>query len=204
MRDTIGDIDLLVTAPPDIAVMAHFLRYPAIKTQLQQGPTRASVILDDGLQVDLRVVDPAVEGAALLYFTGSKAHNIALRQRAKKHNLKLSEYGLFSGIQCLARASETQVYLALGLPWIAPELREDRGEILAALNGQLPCLIESGDIKGDLHAHTPLDGGPARWKTWRWRRAPQVWNIWQSPMIRHSCRASGGLSSSAGAADRAD
>ncbi|WP_248795489.1 DNA polymerase/3'-5' exonuclease PolX [Pseudomonas sp. MWU13-2105] len=160
MRDTIGDIDLLVTAPPAIEVMAHFLRYPAIKTVLQQGSTRASVILDDGLQVDLRLVDPAVEGAALVYFTGSKAHNITLRLRAKKQDLKLSEYGLFKGRECLASASEAQVYQALGLPWIAPELREDRGEILAAQKGQLPCLIEPGDLKGDLHAHTPPGGGP--------------------------------------------
>lgn len=160
MRDTVGDIDILVAAAPGVEVTAQFIKHPDVATVLVQGPTRASVLLGTGLQVDLRVIEPAVYGAALVYFTGSKAHNIAIRQRAQKKGLKLSEYGVFKENRRLASGTEVDVYRALDLPWIVPELRENRGEIEAALANRLPRLIESSDLKGDLHAHTrESDGG---------------------------------------------
>ncbi|MGB5826442.1 MAG: DNA polymerase/3'-5' exonuclease PolX [Pseudomonas mandelii] len=160
MRDTVGDVDLLVAAAPSVNVTAHLLKHPEISTVLVKGRTRASVVLGSGLQVDMRIVKPAQFGAALVYFTGSKAHNIAIRQRARKLGLKLNEYGVFKAEECVARATEVAVYQALGLVWITPELREDRGEVEAALTGRLPRLIELSDLKGDLHAHTrDSDGG---------------------------------------------
>ncbi|QLL10730.1 DNA polymerase/3'-5' exonuclease PolX [Pseudomonas chlororaphis] len=160
MRDTVGDIDILVAAQPSVEVVAGFISHPEISTVLVQGHARASVTLGSGTQVDLRVVEPAVYGAALVYFTGSKAHNIALRQKARRQGFKLSEYGVFKARKCVASATEAAVYHALGLPWITPELREDRGEIAAAQANRLPRLIEPGDLKGDLHAHTlASDGG---------------------------------------------
>ncbi|MDI2143651.1 DNA polymerase/3'-5' exonuclease PolX [Pseudomonas sp. ITA] len=152
MRDTVGDIDILVAARVDVC--QQFIKHPDVATVLVQGQTRTSVLLSSGMQVDLRVVDPAVYGAALVYFTGSKAHNIAIRQRAQNKGLKLSEYGVFKGGERLASSTETDVYRALDLPWIVPELRENRGEVEAALANRLPRLIESCDLKGDLHAHT--------------------------------------------------
>jgi DNA polymerase (family 10) len=117
-------------------------------------------VLGSGLQVDVRIVKPAEFGAALVYFTGSKAHNIAIRQRAQKQGFKLNEYGVFKAEECVASTTEVAVYQALGLVWITPELREDRGEVEAALTGRLPRLIELSDLKGDLHAHTrDSDGG---------------------------------------------
>lgn len=160
MRDTVGDIDILVAAEPGVDVIARFIKHPNISTVMVQGPTRASVLLVSGLQVDLRVIEPAVYGAALVYFTGSKAHNIAIRQRAQKKGLKLNEYGVFKASERVACSTEVDVYRALDLPLIAPELREDRGEIEAAQANRLPRLIELSDLKGDLHAHTrDSDGG---------------------------------------------
>lgn len=158
-RETVGDLDILVIAAADSAVMARFAAYDEVAEVLSQGTTRASVRLKSGLQVDLRVVEEAAYGAALCYFTGSKAHNIALRRMAQEHGLKLNEYGVFRGSQRIAGDSEESVYRALGLPWIAPELREDRGEIAAALGNRLPHLIELGDLRGDLHAHTKATDG---------------------------------------------
>lgn len=126
---------------------------------LSQGPTRASVVLKSGLQVDLRVVDEASYGAALCYFTGSKTHNITLRRLAQERGLKLNEYGVFRGRERIAGADETSVYAALGLPFIAPELREDRGEITAARAGRLPQLVDLADLRGDLHVHTTATDG---------------------------------------------
>lgn len=160
MRDTVGDIDILVAAAPSVNVTAHLLKHPEISTVLVKGRTRASVVLGSGLQVDVRIVKPAQFGAALVYFTGSKAHNIAIRQRARKLGLKLNEYGVFKAAECVAHTTEVAVYQALGLVWITPELRENRGEVEAALTGRLPRLIELSDLKGDLHAHTrDSDGG---------------------------------------------
>jgi DNA polymerase (family 10) len=160
-KETVGDLDLLATAPDGAAVCRHFTQYPDVAEVLQSGETRASVVLKSGLQVDLRVVSQASYGAALMYFTGSKAHNIRLRNLAIEQGLKLNEYGLFKDKCAIAGASEEEVYSALGLPWIAPELREDRGEIEAAKKRALPQLVARGDLRGDLHAHTKWSDGTA-------------------------------------------
>ncbi len=161
-RETVGDLDILVTlnvAEPGSDAMQRFAAYDEVAEVLAAGTTRASVVLKSGLQVDLRVVAAASRGAALCYFTGSKAHNIALRKIAQEKGLKLNEYGVFAGKRQLAGASEEEVYAALGLAWIPPELREDRGEIAAARAGRLPRLVELADLKGDLHAHTRATDG---------------------------------------------
>lgn len=152
--ETVGDLDLLVTCDDPRAVMAHFCAGKDVQRVLQKGITRCSVERKDAVQVDLRAVAPASFGAAAVYFTGSKPHNIALRQRALDQGLKLNEYGVYRGRQRLAGDTEAAVYAALGLPWIAPELREDRGEIQAAARGKLPQLLQLSDLQGDLHAHS--------------------------------------------------
>lgn len=159
MRETVGDLDILVVAPTGAAVTARLAAYDEVGEVLAQGPTRASVVLKSGLQVDLRVVEAAAYGAALCYFTGAKAHNIALRRIAQERGLKLNEYGVFRGRSRIAGDSEASVYAALDLPWIPPELREDRGEIAAARGGRLPRLVELADLRGDLHAHTKATDG---------------------------------------------
>ena len=164
MRDTVGDIDLLVAADEDpVSVMDHFCTMPLMDRVLAHGPTKSSVVTTKGIQVDLRVVPAAVWGAALQYFTGSKAHNIRIRELAVRAGLKLSEYGLFrvDDGQLLASTDEADIYAKLGLPWIPPVLREDRGEVEAALEGCLPGLVEVADIVGDLHVHTNLTDGLA-------------------------------------------
>jgi DNA polymerase (family 10) len=158
-RETVGDIDLLATAQDSGPVMARFTGYDEVAEVLSQGETRASVLLRCGLQVDLRVVPEASYGAALAYFTGSKAHNIALRRRAQARGLKLNEYGVFRGERMLAGETEESVYAALGLPWIPPELREDRGEVEWAERGPLPQLVTRADLKGDLHCHSKASDG---------------------------------------------
>jgi DNA polymerase (family 10) len=158
-RETVGDIDLLATAKDSAKVMDGFVRYEEVKDVLAQGETRATVMLKSGLQVDLRVVEPECYGAALQYFTGSKSHNIEIRRLAQEHGLKVSEYGVFKGDKRVAGDTEESVYKAVGLPWIAPELRENHGEIEAARAGKLPKLIEPGDLKGDLHVHTKATDG---------------------------------------------
>jgi len=134
-RETVGDIDILVSASAAGPVMERFVHYDEVSEVLAHGDTRSTVMLKCGLQVDLRVVAPQSHGAALLYFTGSKAHNIALRRIAQARGLKLSEYGVFRGNRRSAGATEESVYRALGMPWIAPELRENRGELEAARAG---------------------------------------------------------------------
>lgn len=160
-RETIGDLDLIVVGGDPAALGDAFVGHPDVREVLGHGAAKCSVVLASGLQVDLRPFEPASLGAALQYFTGSKAHNVALRERAQKRGLKLNEYGVFrvSDDEKLAGATEEDVYAALGLPWIAPELREDRGEIAAAEAGALPELIEVGDVRGDLHAHTTESDG---------------------------------------------
>ena len=158
-KETVGDIDLLATAKDSAPVMHRFTDYDEVAEVLSQGETRASVILKSGLQVDLRVVPQASYGAALAYFTGSKAHNIVLRKRAQDRKLKLNEYGVFRGDQAIAGETEESVYAALDLPWIAPELREDRGEVEWAERGPLPDLVTRADLKGDLHCHTRASDG---------------------------------------------
>lgn len=163
-RDTVGDIDLLATvadASAGAAVCRHFTTYVDIAQVLEQGDTRASVTLKSGLQVDLRVVPKESFGAALMYFTGSKAHNIRMRTLAIERGLKLNEYGLFEGRRAIAGSTEESVFAALGLAYVPPELREDRGEIEAARKGALPHLVERGDLRGDLHAHTTWSDGSA-------------------------------------------
>jgi DNA polymerase (family 10) len=159
--ETIGDIDLLVTggAPEEIA--EHFLKFPKIADVIARGENKVSVKLKEGIQVDVRMLEPESYGAALMYFTGSKAHNIVLRDRAKRLGLKLSEYGLFrvSDDRNVASKTEEEVYKKLDLPYIEPELREAAGEIEAAEADKLPRLIELQDIRGDLHMHTTATDG---------------------------------------------
>lgn len=158
-KETVGDIDILVTATGPEIVMDRFAAYDEVKDVMAKGTTRATVILKSGLQVDLRVVDEDCFGAALQYFTGSKAHNIEIRRLAQERKLKISEYGVFKGEKRIAGETEESVYRSVGLPWIPPELRENRGEIEAARAGKLPKLVEFADLKGDLHAHTKATDG---------------------------------------------
>ncbi|GAA2825399.1 DNA polymerase/3'-5' exonuclease PolX [Kitasatospora paracochleata] len=163
MRETIGDVDVLAVAEDSAPLMAALTDLPQVTEVIAAGTTKTSVRTTAGLQVDLRVVPPGDWGAALVYFTGSKAHNIALRARAVRAGLKLSEYGLFEadGGRKIVSATEEEVYEALGLPWIPPTLREDRGETDAALAGELPDLVQESDIRSDLHTHTDLTDGLA-------------------------------------------
>ncbi|WP_046726850.1 DNA polymerase/3'-5' exonuclease PolX [Streptomyces humi] len=163
MRETIGDIDILAAAEESAPVMKAFTGLPYVTEVIGQGGTKTSVRTGRGLDVDLRVVPPDSWGAALQYFTGSKAHNIRTRERAVHQKLKLSEYGLFdveSG-EKIVSGTEEEVYERLGLPWIPPTLREDRGEIEAGLRGDLPELVAEDDLRGDLHTHTDLTDGLA-------------------------------------------
>ncbi len=158
-RDTVGDLDVVVTAQDEAAVGERLVTYENVAEVLARGPTRTTVILRSGLQVDVRAVPEASFGSALLYFTGSKAHNIALRALANSHDWKLNEYGLFAGKRRIAGASEEEIYHKLGLAFIPPELREDRGEVAAARAHALPRLVTVDDIRGDLHAHSDWTDG---------------------------------------------
>ena len=160
-RDTVGDLDILVTSKQGPAVGDKLVGYDNVADVLAHGPTRTTVLLRSGIQVDLRAVPEESYGAALLYFTGSKAHNIALRGIANARKWKLNEYGLFSGKRRIAGASEEEVYRKLGLAYIPPEMREDRGEIALAQNRELPRLISAGDMRGDLHVHSDWTDGTA-------------------------------------------
>lgn len=158
-RDTIGDLDLVVCCGASEAIMDTFVSQPQVAEVLGRGPTKSSVRLANGLQVDLRVVPEDSFGAALLYFTGSKAHNIELRRIAIDQGMSLNEYGLTRGETRVAGRTEEEVYRALGLAWVPPELREAQGEIALARAGTLPVLIEPGDLRGDLHMHTDRSDG---------------------------------------------
>ena len=159
MRETVGDLDILVAAAPGSPVMQRFTSYDEVAEVFSAGETRASVLLKCGMQVDLRAVAQESYGAALHYFTGSKAHNIAIRRSAQQLGLKINEYGVFRGQKRIAGDSEESVFRAVGLPFIPPELREDRGEIEAARANRLPRLVELSDLKGDLHVHTNASDG---------------------------------------------
>ena len=159
MRETVGDIDILVAAEEGSGVMDRFTGYEEVRDVLASGPTRGSVVLKSGIQVDVRVIPRQSWGAALVYFTGSKAHNIAIRRIAQDKGLKLNEYGVFKGDKPIAGVDEISVYKSIGLPWIPPELREDRGEVEAAQAGKLPKLVELGDLQGDLHVHSKASDG---------------------------------------------
>jgi DNA polymerase (family 10) len=162
-RETVGDLDLLVTGPAAEAALDRFIAWPGVSEVLGHGENKASAKVRDGLQVDVRALSPASLGAAMQYFTGSKEHNVAIRTRAVRMGLKLSEYGLFRQEDDVKVAGETEagVYEALGLPWIPPELRENSGEVEAAAEGRLPRLVEERDIRGDLHMHTTETDGRA-------------------------------------------
>ena len=160
-RETVGDLDIVVAATLSHPVMQRFTGYEDVAEVVEQGTTRSTIRLRNGLQVDLRVVPAESYGAALCYFTGSKAHNIALRQIALGHGLKLNEYGLFKGERRLLGRTEAELYPRLGLALPPPELREDQGEIDAAKAGRLPNLVTVADIRGDLHVHTDATDGRA-------------------------------------------
>lgn len=158
-RETVGDLDLVAAAPLPEPIVKSFTAYPEVARVLASGPTRGTVVLRSGIQVDIRVVPPESLGAALVYFTGSKTHNIAIRRIAQAHGLKINEYGVFRGGRRLSGETEESVYRSIGLPLVPPELREDNGEIEAAGAGRLPHLVELADIRGDLHIHTTATDG---------------------------------------------
>ncbi len=164
-KETIGDLDFLAVSSQGEAVMDHFAAFADVETVIGRGPTKISIRLTGGLQVDMRVVPAESFGAALQYFTGSKAHNIVVRGRAKDRGLKINEYGVFrvKGKQekMIAGSTEQHVYATLDLPWIPPELREARREFEWADAGRLPELIELADLRADLHMHTTETDGKA-------------------------------------------
>lgn len=158
-KDTVGDLDLLATSTHGKSAIDHFVRYDEVADVIAEGPTRSTVVLKAGIQVDLRVVPEESYGAALHYFTGSKAHNIAVRKRGQAKGLKINEYGVFRGPKRIAGRSEEEIFASVGLRFIEPELREDRGEIEAAAAGKLPKLVRLEDVRGDLHVHTSASDG---------------------------------------------
>jgi DNA polymerase (family 10) len=169
MRETIGDVDILAAADDSAPLMAAFVAQPEVAAVIASGPTKTSIRTAAGLQVDLRVVQLDAWGAALQYFTGSQAHNVAVRQIAVRRKLRLSEYGLFEvdeeggrgGGRVIVSRTEEEVYARLGLEWVPPPLREDHGEIEAAAQGEIPRLVRQNDLRGDLHTHTNLTDGVA-------------------------------------------
>ena len=161
MRENIGDIDILATGPNHEKIVYAFTHLPEVKEVLASGETKASVIVEGGVQIDLRVVEEDSYGAALQYFTGSKGHNIHLRGIAKAKGIKINEYGVFKGEKKIGGKEEKDVYKVLGMEWIEPELREDRGEIEAAQKRRLPKLVDEPEIRGDLHIHSKASDGTA-------------------------------------------
>jgi DNA polymerase (family 10) len=159
MKENIGDIDILATGKDKEKIFQVFTHLPEVKEVLASGETKASVIVEGGTQVDLRVVEEDSYGAALQYFTGSKGHNIHLRGIAKAKGIKINEYGVFKGNKKIAGKEEKDVYRVLRMEWIEPELREDRGEIEAAQERRLPKLVQESEIKGDLHVHSKWSDG---------------------------------------------
>ncbi len=184
MKETVGDLDILVTTGDPAAVIASFVSYDEVREVLSKGRTRSTVVLKSGIQVDLRVVAPESFGAALHYFTGSKAHNIAIRRLGQERGLKINEYGVFRGNTRIAGDTEESVYRSVGLPLIPPELREDRGEIEAAFRGELPMLVETRDLKGDLHAHTSATDG--RNSLREMAMAAKAWGLEYLAITEHS------------------
>jgi len=160
-KETIGDIDILVSGKNGAKIIKTFTQFPATERVLAAGDTKGSIIVEGGIQVDVRIVDLKSYGAALQYFTGSKAHNIRLRNIAKSRGLKLSEYGLFRGKKMIAGKIEQEVYKTLGMAYVPPEMREDRGEVEAAAQNRLPRLVELRDIKGDLQMHSTYSDATA-------------------------------------------
>ena len=161
-KESVGDLDILVQAEDNNRIMEHFVAYEDVTEVLMQGETRTSVVLRGGMQVDLRAVPGQSFGAALHYFTGSKAHNIAVRKIGQDLGYKINEYGIYQGEEQIAGGTESGVYAAVGLEYIEPELREDLGELEAAANGALPELVIAADIRGDLHVHSNYSDGSDR------------------------------------------
>lgn len=162
MKETVGDIDILATGKKGAEIIRYFTRFPQTSRVLAEGGTKGSIVVKTETverQVDLRIVDESEYGAALLYFTGSKAHNIKLRGLAKDRGFKISEYGIFRGEKRVAGREEEDVYKVLGMPWIPPEMREDGGEVELAMAGKLPVLVTCDDIRGDLHVHSNWSDG---------------------------------------------
>lgn len=160
-RETVGDLDILVCSPQPLDIGSALLKYDETASLLAKGPTRSAAVLKSGLQVDVRLVPPESYGAALYYFTGSKAHNVHVRRLAMTRGLKINEYGVFRGRKRIAGETEISVFATIGLPYIDPELREDRGEIEAAQARALPTLVTRRDLRGDLHVHTKATDGTA-------------------------------------------
>ena len=160
-KETVGDLDILIAANTSEKIIEYFTQFDSVSKVMSKGSTRSTVRLSSGIQVDLRVVHPASYGAALLYFTGSKAHNIAIRKRAIKKKYKINEYGIYKGKKQIAGKTEKEVYSQIGLAYIEPEMREDHGEIELAAKNKLPKLITLKNIKGDLHCHTKSTDGNA-------------------------------------------
>jgi DNA polymerase (family 10) len=158
-KETIGDLDILIVSRDSRKALERISRLAPVKRVLARGGTKATLVIEGPVQVDVRAVERACYGAALAYFTGSKDHNVRLRGMAKERGWKISEYGVFEGSRRIGGAGEEDVYRLLGLPFIPPELREDRGEVEAALRGSLPRLIELSDLRGDLHTHTSYSDG---------------------------------------------
>ncbi len=158
-KESVGDIDIIAVCNDHVGVMERFTSYDRVASVKSRGDTRSTVVLVTGLSVDLRVVDAKSFGSALYYFTGSKEHNVALRRRAGEHELKINEYGVFHGEQRVAGEDEESILRSVGLPFIPPVLRENRGEIEAAEQGRLPELVTLEDIRGDLHMHTTATDG---------------------------------------------
>ena len=161
MQETVGDIDILVESENGGKIIEAFVSLPMVSKVLARGDTKGSVVVEGGLQIDLRVVPEESFGAALQYFTGSKAHNVRVREIARKRGSKINEYGIFKNGKRIGGRTEEELYRLIGMPWIPPELREDRGEIDAADAGTLPRLVESRDLRGDLHVHTDWSDGAA-------------------------------------------
>jgi DNA polymerase (family 10) len=159
MKETIADVDVLVSSDKPKPIAEKFVSLPQVANILSKGDTKSSISTKDGFQVDLRVVKPESFGSAAHYFTGSKSHNIRIRSLGVDRGLKINEYGVFKGKKKIAGKTEEEVYASVGLPYIEPELREDRGEIEIGLKGRLPKLIQPKDIKGDLHIHSDWTDG---------------------------------------------
>lgn len=195
MKETVGDIDLLVEAEKSEEVMEVFCSLHLVERVLVRGDTKSSILSYDGLQVDLRVVHPGEYGAALQYFTGSQSHNVRVREIAKKKGLKTNEYGVFEvkGDRRIAGSTEEEVYAAMGMECPPPELRENRGEVEAAMQGSLPSLIEMADIMGDLHAHTEASDGIASLEEMRNAAAERGYRYLAVTDHARSLRIAGGI-----------
>jgi DNA polymerase (family 10) len=159
LMETVGDLDILVVCDDPAAASQHFVEHPDVTRVIAHGSTKTSVIMGKDRQVDIRIIPAESFGAALQYFTGSQAHSVALRSMALRKGMKLNEYGVFRDDKKISGLTEEDVYEALGLPWIPPELRENRGEIGAAIEGKLPVLVGLEEIRGDLHVHTDITDG---------------------------------------------